>query len=396
MRHRFGEFELNTGTRELFAGGIPVPVEPQVFDLLALLIENRGRVVATDELIASVWGGRIVSESAIAARISAARTAIGDDGKQQRWIRTIPRRGFRFAGEVIADGPNPRPAVPAAPAPDRQRIAFCRSADGTRIAYATSGAGTPLVRAGHWLTHLEHDWNSPVWQPQLERLGRSFRLVRYDQRGNGLSDWNASDFALDRFVDDLEAVVDAAGLDRFALYGASQGAPIAIAYAHRHPERVSHLILHGGYERGRLVRLAESERAQGEAILTLIRHGWGQPGSPFNAAFATLFMPGGSREQIDSLAELQRTTTTPATAAALRAAVDSFDVSGIVGELRVPTLVLHARDDGVQPLDQGRALAAAIPDAEFVMLESRNHVLTPQEPAWNVAFEAIERFVSGA
>jgi pimeloyl-ACP methyl ester carboxylesterase/DNA-binding winged helix-turn-helix (wHTH) protein len=388
MRYRFGDFELGTDARELLAAGVAVPVEPQVFDLLVLLIENRDRVVSTDELIAAVWRGRIVSDSAIAARISAARSAIGDDGTRQQWIRTIPRRGFRFAGAVEAAGATPPPA-----ASERPRISFCRSADGTRIALAVSGNGTPLVRVGHWLTHLEHDWASPVWQPHLERLGRSFRLVRYDQRGNGLSDWQASDFSLDRFVEDLESVVDAAGLDRFALYGASQGAPIAIAYAHRHPERISHLILHGGYERGRLLRAAESERAQGEAILTLIRHGWGQPGSPFNAAFATLFMPGGSREQIDSLAELQRTTTTPANAAALRAAVDSFDVSGIAGQLRAPTLVLHARDDGVQPLDQGRALAAAVPGAEFVMLESRNHVLTPQEPAWNVAFEAIERFV---
>ncbi len=397
MRYRFGEFELNTDMRELRAEGRPAAVEPQVFDLIVLLIENRDRVVSAAELIEAVWRGRIVSDSAIAARVSAARAAIGDDGARQRWIKTVPRRGFRFAGEVEVADRQPPPASVPAPAstpPDRQRVAFCRSVDGTRIAYAVSGHGAPLVRAGHWLTHLEHDWASPVWQPHLERLGRSFRLVRYDQRGNGLSDREAGDLALDRFVEDLEAVVDAAGLDRFALYGASQGAPIAIAYAHRHPGRVGRLILHGGYERGRLLRNTESERAQGEAILTLIRHGWGQPGSAFNTAFATLFMPGGSREQIDSLAELQRTTTTPANAAALRAAVDGFDVSALLGAVAAPTLVLHARDDGVQPLDQGRALAAGIPGAEFVMLESRNHVMTPQEPAWEVAFGAIERFAA--
>lgn len=390
MRFRFGDVDLNTDTREIHAGGGAVAVEPQVFDLVAFLIQNRDRVVSTQELVEAVWRGRIVSDSAIAARISAARSAIGDTGAAQRWIRTVPRRGFRFVGDVDDD------ATPAAAAaPERQRVAFCRSADGTRIAYAVSGSGYPLLRAGHWLTNVENDWASPIWRPNLDRLGQRFRLVRYDQRGNGLSDWQADNFSLDRFVDDLEAVVDASRLDRFALYGASQGAPIAVAYAHRHPHRVSHLILHGGYERGRLLRETGAEREQGEAILTLIRHGWGRPGSPFNAAFATLFMPAGSREQIDSLAELQRTTTTPANAAALRAAVDRFDVSHIVGNVRVPALVLHARDDGVQPLDQGMALAAGIPGAEFVMLESRNHVLTRQEPAWAATFEAIERFVFG-
>lgn len=401
MSHRFGPFRLDPETRELLESGTPVAIEPQVFDLLDLLITHRERVVSTDELIQSVWRGRVVSDSAVAARISAARSAIGDDGATQRWIRTIPRRGFRFVGEVEPDAAAAPPAGQAGHAPrlaglDRQRVSFCRSADGTRIAYATSGAGDgahPLLRAGHWLTHLEHDWASPVWRPHLERLSARFRLVRYDQRGNGLSDRDVSDLSLDRFVEDMEAVVAAAGLERFALYGASQGAPIAIAFAHRHPELVSHLVLHGGYERGRLVRADAGERAQAEAILTLIRHGWGRPGSPFNSAFATLFMPGGSREQIGSLAELQRSTATPENAAALRAAVDSFAVDDIVDELRVPTLVLHARDDGVQPLEQGRQLAARIPGAEFVLLESPNHVLTPQEPAWNALYDAVERFV---
>jgi pimeloyl-ACP methyl ester carboxylesterase/DNA-binding winged helix-turn-helix (wHTH) protein len=397
MRYRFGQCELVPETRELRVAGAVQPVEPQVFDLIHFLVRERGRVIATDELIAAVWGGRIVSDSAIAARISAARSAIGDDGERQDWIKTIRGRGFRFVGAVEEATPQIRPASDRTE-PDqlaRQRIAFCRSRDGTRIAYAVSGSGYPVLKVGHWLTHLEHDTRSPVWRPFYDRLNQSFSLVRYDQRGNGLSDWDVADFSFDRFVEDIEAVVEAAGVKRFALLGMSQGAPIAIAYAARYPERVSHLVLYGGYEKGRLLRGSASEREQGEAILTLIRHGWGKPGSPFINAFTSMFIPDGTKEQIDSLVDLQRLTTSPENAALLRAAVDRFDASAEVGKVAVPALVLHSRDDGVQPLEQGRQLAANIPGAEFVMLESRDHIILSQEPAWPVLFGEIERFIGG-
>lgn len=402
MRYRFGECTLVPGTRELLLGGAARAVEPQVFDLVHFLLRERDRVVSVEDLIRAIWGGRIVSDSAVSARISAARTAIGDDGSRQALIKTVRGRGFRFVGAVRVEdmGADTGEGGDARTAPDggiaRQRVAFCRSADGTRIAYATSGAGYPLVKAGHWLTHLEHDAASPVWRPFFDGLSRSFALVRYDQRGNGLSDWEVADFAFERFVEDLEAVVDAAGLQRFALLGSSQGVPIAIAYAVRHPERVSHLVLQGGFERGRLVRGSASEREQGEAILTLMRHGWGKRGSPFLNAFSAMFIPGGTREQIDSLVDLQRLTTSPENAVKLRAAVDRFDVSDLAGTIRTPTLVLHARDDGVQPLDEGRRLAAAIPGAEFVLLESANHVILAEEKAWPVLFGEIRRFVREA
>ncbi|MGD9925324.1 MAG: alpha/beta fold hydrolase, partial [Pseudorhodoplanes sp.] len=252
MRYRLGTFELVPETRELLAAGKARPIEPQVFDLLLHLVRERERVVSTDELIEAVWKGRIVSDSAISARISAVRTALGDDGKRQGWIRTVPKRGFRFVGpaEEAPSGTTAQEAAKAAPVrSDHQRVAFCQSADGTRIAYASSGSGYPLVKAGHWLTHLDHDWHSPVWRPFLDRLNEKFDVLRYDQRGNGLSEWDVTDFSLERFVEDLEAVIEAAGTPRFALYGTSQGAPIAIAYACRHPERVSHLVLHGGFEK---------------------------------------------------------------------------------------------------------------------------------------------------
>lgn len=399
MRYRFGPFVLAPETRELLAAGVPRPVEPQVFDLLHHLVRERDRVVPTDELIGAVWNGRFVSDSAVSARISAARSAIGDDGKRQQWIRTVAKRGFRFVGPVedVASQPHDGGSPAVVPsAADRQHVAFCRSADGTRIAHASSGSGYPLVKAGHWLTHIEHDWHSPIWRPFLDRLNRQFHVVRYDQRGNGLSEWEVSDFSLERFVEDLEAVVDASGVERFALYGTSQGAPIAVAYACRHPDRVSHLVLHGGYEKGRLVRATGSDRAEGEALLTLMRNGWGRANSPFIDAFATMFIPGGSREQLDSLVDLQRRTTSPQNAAAIRLAVDGFDVSDLLAGIRSPTLVIHVRDDGVQPLDEAYRLATRIPDAGFLMLDSRNHVILPGEKAWDALFDGLARFILDA
>ena len=392
MRYRFGDCELRPDSHELVVGGNTRTVEPQVFDMLLHLVRNAGTLVTQDDLINVVWNGRIVSDSAISARISAARAAVGDNGREQSIIKTVPRRGFRFVAPVeTTEEPAPRSA--ASRADENQRIRFCRAPDGTRIAFATTGSGYPLLRAGHWLTHLEHDWNSPVWRPFLDRMGQDFEVTRYDQRGNGLSDWDIDEFSLDRFVDDLEAVADSAGLERFALYGTSQGAPIAVAYAVRHPERVSHLILHGGYVKGRMLRVSREEREQGEALLTLIRHGWGKPGSPFIQAFSSIYIPAGTREQIASLTELQRLTTPPDNAARIRAAVDEFDVGDLIDRIAVPTLVIHARDDGVQPLDQGRELAAGIDNAQFVMLDSPNHTILEQESAFEVLFRSIARFV---
>lgn len=396
MRYRFADCEIDTDAHRLAVAGEPRTVEPQVFDLIRHLVENPGRLVSRDELIEAVWGGRIVSDSAISARISAARAAVGDDGAKQAIIATVPRRGFRLA--VAPETVREAAAEPARSAgqasSSAQRVRFCTSADGTRIAYARTGSGRPFVRAGHWLTHLEHDWQSPVWRPFLDELGRNFQVTRYDQRGNGLSDWTVADFSLDRFVEDLEAVVDAAGLDHFVLYGTSQGAPISIAYAARHPDRVSHLILHGGYVKGRLVRGPAEEREAGRAMLTLIRHSWGKPGSAFLTSFAAMYVPDGTQEQIESLAELQRRTTNAENASALREAVDGFDVAGLLGRVSCPTLVLHARNDGVHPIEQGRALAAGIPGAEFVMLDSDDHAILSHEPAWDVLFGEIRRFAA--
>jgi DNA-binding winged helix-turn-helix (wHTH) protein/pimeloyl-ACP methyl ester carboxylesterase len=407
--YRFSAYTLNTQTYELCRDGEAIGVEPQVFSVLVYLIENRDRVVSREELIGSVWKGRVVSDATVSSRISAARVALHDTGSEQSIIQTIPRRGFRFIAPLIGndDQHGAEPSESSAHSQKevfqvsirgrplllsgRQRVQFCVSRDGTKLAFATFGEGRPLVKTGHWLTHLEFDWVNPIWSSFLDELSSHFAVTRYDQRGNGLSDWSVTDFSLDKLVDDLEAVIDAAGLERFVLY--SLGAPISLAYAVRHPKRVSHLILHGSYVQGRVVRHTTDEREQGEAYLTLIRHGWGKAGSPFVKSLTSMYIPGGSKEQIESLVQLQRQSTTAENAARLRAAIDHFDVTNLLREITVPTLIIHARNDGVQPIEEGRRLASGIKSSQFVMLDSANHIPIDNEPAWDEFFRSIRAFV---
>lgn len=391
MRYLFSGCELDTDTHEFRADGELRRLEPQVFDLLCCLAEAPGKLITRDELIDRVWGGRIVSEATISARINAARKAVGDDGTRQAVIQTVPRRGIRLVAAVETPAPDLKPA-PAAEAATRQKVRYCRSADGTNIAYGISGSGPPLLRAGHWLTHLEHDWHSPIWRPLLDELGKTFTVVRYDQRGNGLSDRTFEDESLDAFVADLAAVADAAGLDRFPIYATSQGVPTALAYAARYPHRVSRMVLHGGYYRGRLLRGPE-DKEQGEAYLALMRHGWAAEGSQFLQAFSSIYIPDGTPEQIGSLVELQKIATEAATAVRLRQIFDGFDVSDLLPEIEAPCLILHARNDGVHPLQQSLDMAAMLPDAELEVLESRNHNIPPHDPAWQPFFSAIRAFL---
>jgi len=275
-----------------------------------------------------------------------------------------------------------------------QEIKFCTAADGVRIAYAVVGRGPPLLKAPNWLNHLEYDWESPVWRHLLHALAARHRLVRFDERGNGLSDWEVADISLEAFVRDLEAVADAAGLDRFPLLGISQGCATSIAYAVRHPERVTRLILYGGFARGRYRRGAPSEAEKASALVTLIRQGWGQENPAFRQFFTSTFLPEGSPEQMEWFNDLQRITTSAENAARIREACDHIDVTELLPEVRVPTLVLHCREDAVQPFDEGRHIAALIPGARFVPLDGRNHLILEHEAAWSRFRREIEDFLS--
>lgn len=275
-----------------------------------------------------------------------------------------------------------------------QRIRFCTAPDGVRLAYASHGSGPPLVKAANWLTHLEFDLESPVWRHWLEELGRGHTLVRYDERGCGLSDREAEDLSLEAWVSDLETVVDAAGLDRFALLGISQGGAIALAYAVRHPERVSHLILYGAYSRGRLKREPSAQEIEeAEMLLSLIRVGWGRASPAFRHVFSELFVPGGTPEQMEWFDELARTSTSPEMAERLERAWYQIEVSELLAQCTVPTLIAHGREDAMIPFAEGRRLAAGIPDARFLPLESENHILLADEPAWPVFLAGVRGFL---
>lgn len=324
------------------------------------------------------------------------RTGRRTEAEQQRAL------GIRKLNEGDVPIPNAmrgavspgEPASAAVPALPVQHVRFCTASDGTGLAYSVVGEGPALVKAANWLNHLEHDWDSPVWRHWLHAMVEHGQVIRYDERGNGLSDWNTPEISFDAFVDDLSSVVDAAGLDRFDLLGISQGGSVSIAYAVRHPERVRRLVLYGSYAMGWRTRAMPGEIERREAMLTLTREGWGQNNPAFRQMFTSLFFPEASHEEMEWFNELQRKTTSPANAERLQLAFGAIDVRALLPQVRVPTLVLHAREDAVIPFSAGRALAATIPGAEFVALESRNHLLLENEPAWPKLLERVRTFLS--
>ena len=275
----------------------------------------------------------------------------------------------------------------------KQEIKYCRAPDGVRLAYASTGSGPPLVKAANWMNHLEHDWESPIWRHVLRGLSKDHTLVRYDARGNGMSDWDVDELSTDAWVSDLETVVDAAGVERFPLLGISQGCAISVAYAVRHPERVSHLVLYGGFALGGKKR-SPSEKEKRDAMATLMRLGWGADNPAFRQMFTAQFMPGATQEQADYFNELQRRTTSPECAARYFDIVGDFDVRDLLGRVTAPTLVMHVRGDLMVPFESGRQMAAGIPGARFIALQGQNHLFLEHEPASQRFFEEVELFLS--
>jgi pimeloyl-ACP methyl ester carboxylesterase/DNA-binding winged helix-turn-helix (wHTH) protein len=402
----FENYSLDIDRRELRRGTEAVAVEPQVFDVLAYLISHRERVISNNDLIASVWNGRIVSESTLSSRIAAVRRAIGDSGERQCLIRTIPRKGYRFIGEVrenseAGDGfdatPKNAAGLTAAMSAARPKLAvtFCRTVDGVNIAVASVGRGPVLVRPAHWASNIEYDWQNLVIGPLLQRLADRFHLVRYDGRGIGLSDRDVPAMSFQTMLYDLEAIIDALALERFALLGISGGAATSIAYAVRHPHRVSKLVLLGGYAQGRNRRDSPRDAEEAQAFLTMARHGWGDDRLIFARAFFSFWLPTGTPEQLKSFIELARVSISNArNSVDLRRAVDDIDIVDLLPKVNVPTIVFHCIHDRLVPFDQGRRLAASIPNARFVPLDSENHALLADEPAWAKFVGEMEAFLT--
>ena len=289
----------------------------------------------------------------------------------------------RVAGERATGGDLPQ-----------QTVHFCKAHDGTRLAYSAVGDGPPLVKTANWLNHIEHDWESPIWRHWVRELTREHCLIRYDERGNGLSDWDTPEISFDAFVDDLESVVECVEPEQFDLLGISQGAAVALAYSVRHPERVRRIILCGGYAAGWATRADTDEIARREAMLTLTEVGWGAGNPAYRQLFTTLYMPGATQEQMEWFNELQRKTTSPANAVALMRVFSKIDVRDLLPRVTHPTIIFHAREDMAVPFACGEELAAGIPGARFVPLDSGNHILLGEEPAFATFIAESRRFLN--
>jgi len=274
-----------------------------------------------------------------------------------------------------------------------QKVLYCKARDGTGLAYSATGDGPPIVKTANWLNHIQHDWDSPLWRHWLDELTRGRSLVRYDERGNGLSDWDTPDLSFASFVDDLESVVNCTGLEQFDLLAISQGAAVAVAYAVRHPQRVRRLIICNGYAAGWAVRGDPSEVARREAMLTLTEIGWGADNPAYRQLFTNHYIPDATPKQMGWFNEMQRLSASPENAVRLQRALSEIDVRHLLGEVETPTLIFHSRNDQAVPFSQGAELASGIPDAQFVPLESRNHILLADEPAWETFTTASRRFL---
>jgi pimeloyl-ACP methyl ester carboxylesterase/DNA-binding winged helix-turn-helix (wHTH) protein len=382
---RFDVYTLDLQRCSLRRGEEQIELRPKAFDVLRYFVENSGRVVGKEELIKAVWPGIFVTDDALVQCVRDVRHALSDEA--HRIIRTVPRRGYLFTPEP-AGGSSTR----LVSAQLGQSIEFCRTKDGVKLALAATGQGLPLVRLPTWFNHLEYDWHVQFRSALYRFLTDRCRLIRYDSRGNGLSDRYVPEISFATFEHDLEAVVDALRLQRYALLGISQGAPIAIAHAVRYPERVSKLVLNGGFALGSN-RRSTRDQETAQAQLTLMRHGWGDEHSAYLRTFSMLFFPSASAEELKAAAEVQRMAMTGETAVRLRLACADIDVIDLLPKVCAPTLILHSRYDNAVPFEEGRRLASGIPNAKFVALESENHVPMPDEPAWQTFIGEIEAFL---
>ncbi|HST10178.1 MAG TPA: alpha/beta fold hydrolase [Terriglobales bacterium] len=397
-RYEFEGFELDVPERRLLRGGSEVDLAPKVFDTLRLLVENAGHLMTKEDLLRQLWPDAVVEENNLNRNISVLRKLLGQSAGFDSYIETVPRAGYRFVAKVTELNSLPvgtvGPAVPRIPSPSRQEIRFCTTQDAVRIAYARVGSGYPLMKAANWLNHLDFEWESPLWQHWINELTQHHTFIRYDERGNGLSDWDVADISFDAWVHDLETVVEAAGVERFDLFGLSQGGAVAIAYAARHPERVNHLILCGAYSRGFNHRQQTESLAARHALETLVRLDWGKNNPAFSAMFTGFYISeNASSDHQQWLSDLQRVSATPENAARIMEACDAINVRHLLPKLSVPTIVFHCDRDRAVPPEEGRIIAAEIPNAKFVPLPSPNHLLLAEEPAWRIFLQELGEFL---
>ena len=399
LAYRFGPFLLDVRERRLSRDGEAIPLRLKVFDTLLVLVGRAGHLVTKQELLDAVWPEANVEENNLNHNVSVLRKALGESATGQQFIETVPRVGYRFVAAVASHEEGPQAPVSGERhtavtlARSRQDLRYCTTPDGVRLAYATVGDGPPLVKASNWLTHLDFEWGSPIWRHWWSALANHHRVIRYDERGNGMSQRDISDVSFDTWVRDLETVVDAAGLDRFPLLGISRGGSIAIAYAVKHPERVSKLVLYGAFSAG-LNHIGTPEQLEARrALNSLLRLGWGLKNPAFCRTFTCRFIPDATPEQEEWFDELQRVSTSPENAARLAERDMNIDVRPLLSQVRVPTLVIHCDRDKVVDAEKGRFIAAGIPGARYVSLPSRNHLMLEEEPAWTMFLQELGLFL---
>ncbi len=402
VAYEFGPFRLEPKEHRLMRQSRPISLTGKAFDTLCALVERHGALVSKRDLMNLIWPETVVEENNLDRNISAVRKALGEKPAGRRYIETVPRAGYRFVATVTKlDSPSSLPDAPSGEdtgtgSRPRQEIRFCVSRDNVRLAYATVGSGYPLVRVADCFNHLDFEWESPTWRHWVRDLSSDLNLVRYDGRGNGLSEWNVEDVSFEAWIHDLETVVDAASLQKFALMGHSQGGAVAIAYAARHPERVSHLVLCGAYARGAFHRERPEIVKVRQALETLVQLNWGKTNPSFFQVVTNLHIPQAAKPEDQCwFTELQRISISTDNLVRTMRACDDINVRPILPSLAVPVLVFHSDSDRIAPPDEGRILAAEIPGARFVPLPSGNHVLLAHEPAWKIFREELAAFLGG-
>jgi pimeloyl-ACP methyl ester carboxylesterase len=397
VAYEFGAFRLEPGEHRLMRKGHAVPLTGKAFDTLCALLRRHGKLIPKQELMDTVWPETRVEENNLDRNISALRKALGERASGEAFIETVPRVGYRFVAPVneITLRAMGRRATDREPeVPSRQEIRFCVTNDNVRLAYATVGSGHPLVKVANCFNHLDFEWESPIWRHWVRELAQGHSILRYDGRGNGLSQWDVEDVSFESWVHDLEAVVDAAGLEKFALMGHSQGGAVAIAYAVRHPERVSHLILCGSYSRGTNYRDRPDAVAVRCALETLVQVNWGKSNPSFFHLVTNLYIPEkATPEDQGWFKDLQQISVSADNLVKIMRACDEINVRPLLPLVSVPTIVFHSDHDHVAPAEEGRIVATEIPGARFVPLSSANHILLAGEPAWKIFREELAAFL---
>jgi DNA-binding winged helix-turn-helix (wHTH) protein/alpha-beta hydrolase superfamily lysophospholipase len=393
--YEFGPFRLDKREHRLVRENRSIPLTGKAFKMLCVLVERRGTLLSKQDLMSAVWPETAVEENNLDRNISTLRKALGQQENGKSFIETVPRVGYRFAAPVTEGASQPAVQDHANEALTlRQEIRYCVTPDKVRLAYSTIGSGPPLVRVANCFNHLSFEWESPIWRHWVRDLTSRHSIVRYDGRANGLSDWEVEDISFEAWVSDLETVVDAAGLDKFILLGHSQGGAVAIAYAARHPERVSHLVLCGAYSQGSHHRNRAEAIQVRHALETLVQLNWGKTNPSFFQVVTDLYIPEKAPAEAKSwFNELQTISVSTDNLVKIMRACDDINVRALLPQLSVPTIVFHSDRDRIAPPQEGRILAAEIHGTRFVPMSSGNHILLGDEQAWQTFRKELASFL---